>query len=279
MKISCFSTLAPGDTLTAQANFLADAGFDAMELVATPEDLARQMPEIQTIKTDLKIAVSAICALHRDWLIDPDADARQAALVDIGTLLELSGEIGECGVFVIPILGYTHAYPGAPVTGRTRQEDRDLLTEQLAALSRIAEQAGTMLWLEVINRYESPVANTIAESAAIVRDIGSSQCALNVDFFHMNIEEANLLEALRRNGRHVGHVHAGDSTRNYPGFGHLDYPKLIRVLAESGYQNYLTVDAGDRSIDPAVVLPEIASYLRGLVGLVTAQVVIPRGQE
>ena len=267
MRISCFTTHADGETLTQQAAFLADAGFDAFELVVTPVELAEMLPEIQTILSCGQISVSAICAMERGWLIDPDEEMRRAAREDITRLLELAGEIGNCGVFVIPILGYTHAYPGGLTTGRSREEDRALLTDQLSVLAQRAEQVGAMLWLEVINRYESPVANTLAEGAAIIRAVGSSACRLNADFFHMNIEEADLSAALRQYGEFVGHIHAGDSMRTYPGFGHLDYPGLIHALAACEYRGYLTVDAGDQRLDPGRVLPHIAAYLRSLVGL------------
>ncbi|MBV7337228.1 sugar phosphate isomerase/epimerase [Chloroflexi bacterium TSY] len=272
MKISCFSNLANGKTLTDKATFLADAGYDAFELVTTPDELAASLPEIKAIIASGRIAVSAICALHRGWLIDPNPDARQAARHDISRLLELAGEIGNCGVFVIPILGYTHAYPGAPSTGRSRDDDRSLLTEQLAMLAQRAEQLKTMLWLEVINRYESPIANTLAEGATIIENVGSPACKLNADFFHMNIEEADLPAALRQVGSLVGHVHAADSTRTYPGFGHLDYSALIRALTACDYHGYLTVDVGDAELDAGRVLPHVATYLRGLVGLAREQV-------
>ena len=279
MRISCFTTLAHGETLTQQAAFLADAGFDAFELVVTPVELAEMLPEIQTILSRGQISVSAICAMERGWLIDPDEELQRAAREDITRLLELAGEIGNCGVFVIPILGYTHAYPGGLTTGRSREEDRALLTDQLSVLAQRAEQVGAMLWLEVINRYESPVANTLAEGAAIIRAVGSSACRLNADFFHMNIEEADLSAALRQYGEFVGHIHAGDSTRTYPGFGHLDYLGLIRALAACEYSGYLTVDAGDQRFDPGRVLPHVAAYLRSLVGLAQQRIRLENGDD
>ena len=266
MKISCYNTFASGANLTQQTSFLADAGFDAFELVGMHNELTELLPEIKSIISKGTLSVSAICAIHRGWLIDPDVEMQRAALEDITKLLDLAGEIGNCGVFVIPILGCTNAYPDAPNTGRPPEDDRNLLINQLSLLAKRAKQAGTMLWLEVINRYESPVANTLAEGAAIIKAVGSSSCLLTADFFHMHIEEADPLGALKQYSQFLGHIHAGDSTRTYPGFGQLDYPNLIRALVANKYSGYLTVDSKNR-MDPGKVLPHIAAFLKSTIGL------------
>ncbi len=268
MKLSCFADFAPGETLTQRANYLVQAGFDAMELVGKPDEIKALMPEARQILDGGRLRVSAICALHRGWLVDPDAEARRAAKEDIRALLDLAGELDGCGVFVIPILGYTHAYPGGPRTGRTPDGDREVLIEGLSELAAYAHQARATLFLEVINRYESPVANTLAEGAEIARRVAQPAFRLNADFFHMNIEEADPAAALWQCGTALGHIHAGDSTRTYPGFGNLDYPKLVRALVEGGYDQYLTVDARDLRLDPHRVLTAVCRYLRGLISLV-----------
>ncbi len=44
MKISCFSDFAAGDTLTQRAEYLAQAGFDALEFVGMPLDVIMPTP-------------------------------------------------------------------------------------------------------------------------------------------------------------------------------------------------------------------------------------------
>ena len=48
---------------------------------------------------------------------------------------------------------------------------------------------------------------------------------LLADLFHMNIEEANLAEAIRAAGSHIGHVHFADSNRRAAGMGHTDFAR------------------------------------------------------
>ena len=266
MKISCFNNFASGANLTQQTSFLADAGFDAFEMVGMSTEIAELLPEIKSIISNGRISVSAICAIHRGWLIDPEIEMQRVAFEDITKLLDLAGDIGNCGVFVIPILGCTNAYPGAPSTGRTPDDDRNLLIDQLSLLANRAKEVGTMIWLEVINRYESTVANTLAEGAAIIKAVNNSACLLTADFFHMNIEETDLTAALDKYCKFLGHIHIGDSIRTYPGFGHLDYSSLIRVLVANKYSGYLTVDSKNK-IDPDKVLPHVAAFLKSNIGL------------
>lgn len=272
MKISCSNNFAKGNSLKARASFIARSGFDAIELAVTPEELENIMPEIKSIINSGEILVSAICALHRGWLIDPDESARTAALEDVTKLIHMAGEIGNCGVFVIPILNYTRALPGGLSTGRTPDEDRDLLAKALGKLGRRAEEVNTKIWLEVINRYESPVANTLAESAKIIEKAESPACQLHPDFFHMNIEEVDLPRALHKYGELIGYIHLADTTRTYPGFGRTNYLEMIQALVEVEYDGYLTVDAGDERLDPEVVLPSISKYLRGTISIAKERV-------
>ena len=46
MKISCYSNFASGDNLTQQTSFLADSGFDGVEMVGISTEIAEMLPEI-----------------------------------------------------------------------------------------------------------------------------------------------------------------------------------------------------------------------------------------
>ena len=65
---------------------------------------------------------------------------------------------------------------------------------------------------------------------------------LLADLFHMNIEEANLADALRAAGPHIGHVHFADSNRRAAGMGHTDFAPVVAALREIGYAGYLSAE-------------------------------------
>jgi len=65
---------------------------------------------------------------------------------------------------------------------------------------------------------------------------------LLADLYHMNIEEANLADAIRAAGSHVGHVHFADSNRRAAGMGHIDFAPVVAALREVGYTGYLSAE-------------------------------------
>jgi len=86
------------------------------------------------------------------------------------------------------------------------------------------------------------------------QDVGLDNVGVMPDFFHMNIEEASMEEALRKYGKDVMHVHVGDSNRATPGKGHLDLHSLLSVLKEIGYDQYLVLE--DVSPNPELFFPD-----------------------
>jgi hypothetical protein len=65
---------------------------------------------------------------------------------------------------------------------------------------------------------------------------------LRMKGFHMNIEEANLADALVSASSLVGHVHFADSNRLAPGWGHVDFSKILAALSKIGYDGPFGVE-------------------------------------
>ena len=59
----------------------------------------------------------------------------------------------------------------------------------------------------------------------------------------MNIEEADIGEALRDAGKRLGHLHFVDSNRRPAGCGHLDYGPIGAALREIVYAGYASAEA------------------------------------
>jgi sugar phosphate isomerase/epimerase len=65
---------------------------------------------------------------------------------------------------------------------------------------------------------------------------------LLADLFHMNIEEVDLAESLRRAGQHVGHVHLADSNRQAAGRGHTSFGPIAAALRQIGFSGYCSAE-------------------------------------
>lgn len=113
-------------------------------------------------------------------------------------------------------------------------------------MTRVAEKAraaGVTLNLEIVNRFESNLLNTAAQGLAFIRDTGMENIYLHLDTFHMNIEEADPIQAIRNARGHIGYFHIGESNRGYLGSGTINFPPIFDVLVETGYDDFVTFES------------------------------------
>ena len=121
-----------------------------------------------------------------------------------------------------------------------KSEARKWLRDSLEQLNELASGIGRPLFYEPLNRYETDQATTLAQGAELTRGLGSTM--LLADWFHMNIEEADMVASIRDCAGSIGHVHFADSNRQAIGKGHLDWLPLVQALEETGYSGYLSAE-------------------------------------
>jgi sugar phosphate isomerase/epimerase len=83
---------------------------------------------------------------------------------------------------------------------------------------------------------------TAAEGMRFIEAVNLDNLGLMLDLFHMNIEEPRIEEGLRTAGERLWHVHIADSSRQYPGSGHIPYGPIFATLKEMGYQGYISAE-------------------------------------
>ncbi|WP_413991030.1 sugar phosphate isomerase/epimerase family protein [Labrys okinawensis] len=116
----------------------------------------------------------------------------------------------------------------------------------VGALSRIApkaKEAGVTLNLEVVNRFETNLLNTTAQGLAFIKDTGADNIFLHLDTFHMNIEEADPVQAIKLAGNKLGYFHIGESNRGFLGSGVINFPAIFDGLVATGYDDWITFES------------------------------------
>lgn len=126
-----------------------------------------------------------------------------------------------------------------------------------------AQKKKTILLLEPINRYETNLINTLEEGRRLIEEIGSENLKLLPDTFHMNIEEKSIEESLLKVRSYMGYIHFADSNRLAPGFGHLDFKKILSVLEKINYRGAVGFEILPKPDDYRAAEQAI-SYLRKL---------------
>jgi len=133
--------------------------------------------------------------------------------------------------------------PAAEVTGAMWLTAARTL-DRIAALG---ERAGVTFCLENLNTAVDhpgvPFARA-ADTLALIAAVGRPGLRMNLDLYHAQIGEGNLIELLRRAAPHIGEIQVADVPgRCEPGTGEINYPAIAAVLEELGYRGTVGLEA------------------------------------
>ena len=89
--------------------------------------------------------------------------------------------------------------------------------------------------LETVTIMQTNFINTLEEARQMVDKVNKNNFRLMMDVFHMNIEEPDLLKAIRDYNSYNIHVHLADNNRRYPGACGLNFTEILKTFKEAGY--------------------------------------------
>jgi len=215
-----------------------ELGFDGLEIaMRAPEELERRELEALLRETGLELAaLGSGRAFFEDGLSLSDADeaGRTRAVQRVVELAEYAA------AFRVPlVIGLVRGK--APVDGDLAAAQARFIASMRECVDRTAASGGAFL-IEAINRYETPLLNTAAETVAAVERIDRPDVAVLLDVFHMNIEEVSIGAAIRTSGAQLGHFHIVDSNRRAAGMGHVDFAEVAAALRDSHYEGWISAE-------------------------------------
>jgi sugar phosphate isomerase/epimerase len=164
---------------------------------------------------------------------DPAQRARTVRYVKsvVQMVAELEGEI----VTIVP------ATVGKVVPESTPESEWAWVRDGLQEVHELARHHGIRMAIEPLNRFETYFINRADQALAMADAVGPS-CGVCLDTFHLNIEEADLLAAIRLAGNRIFDVHVADNNRLAPGQGALDWKAIVQTLKDCGYSGALTAE-------------------------------------
>jgi sugar phosphate isomerase/epimerase len=261
MKLGVQDRSLDGRSLVEKWRFATALGFEGIELRGGAE-FADRRDELKQARA-AGVVMPSVCVTTDYFIGDFDPQKRRDAIRVMKTLLSTIVEAGGFGAITPASFGMFSKRMSRVQPPRSAAEDRAVLLEALAELGDHAREVGGVLLLEPLNRYEDYMVNTLAEGASLIREVGLPTVKLMADTFHMNIEEADPAESLRRHADLLGHVQVADSNRLEPGAGHYDWEGTLAALAEVGYTGWLVLECRHLSGPPSVALPPVPAVLRG----------------
>jgi sugar phosphate isomerase/epimerase len=263
VKLSCQEHLLPGESVLEKWEFAASAGFDGIELRGT-RDWRERLEDLRAAR-DRGAVFSSVCLIDDRFIGDLDPGRRREAVEHMKHLLSGIAELGGVGAITPAAFGLASRALPPFQAPRTPEEDRRVLLEGLQELGGHADGEGTLVLLEPLNRYEDHMLNRLDQGVELSKATGRDSIKVMGDLFHMNMEEDDLGESIRRADGYLAHVHLADSNRAHPGAGHMDFVPAFEALRETGFDGYLAMECAVRG-DAETVLPQVTRRLRALMG-------------
>jgi sugar phosphate isomerase/epimerase len=215
-------------------------GFEGFEIDG--KLLVGRFDEVKKAAAATGLPVVTACGGYRGWIGDFDEEKRQQAIADIGEILRHLSDLSGKGIVVPAAWGMFSKRLPPMVPPRSEEEDREILLHALDRLNRVAEQTGTYVYLEPLNRYEDYMINTLSDAVSLIQEGQFSHVRVTADFYHMNIEERSIPASIRDFKDYIGHVHLADSHRYQPGDGHLDFASGFQALRDIGYNGFMAFE-------------------------------------
>ncbi len=217
-----------------------DWGAQTVEIaVESPEHIKPEHVKAELDKAGL--ACGSVCAC-----MGPDRDLRgtpkqQKTGMDYTKKLLDQMVVLGCPSLIGPV--YSAVGRADAVPRSEYKQQWKTVVKNLKQLSAYAEERGRQICLEPLNRFETDFINTCQQGLDMLADVGSPALRLHLDTFHMNIEEKDQAEAIRKAGTRLGHFHACGSDRGTPGGDHIDWPAIAAALKKVGYNQDVVIES------------------------------------
>jgi sugar phosphate isomerase/epimerase len=250
--------IVPGETLEERLANLEEWGYQGIQVQRRTVELG-----VPAIQKALATSSVKLCIYGGGGgLLAADPAQRQAAVAQIKEGLVNAAELGAVGSIVVPVRVPEIPPPEPPKTLYELQ--CEILIDELAEIAPTAEETGAKVILEPLNRYESRFLQRLDQAAEICRAVGSPGIKTMADFFHMNIEEIDLGQAILNAADCIAYVHLADSNRFQPGAGHLDFRPGLAALKRIGYDGFMTFECRIMGEDKGEALAKSARYIRAI---------------
>lgn len=189
----------------------------------------KPLDAIEEALNETGVQLRSFCIEPRRSIVDP-AD-HEEVLAAVADAIPVAQRFKGAGMVLAS--GFTR--PGVP-----EQEQFEAAVSVLKRAAAMAQQAGTVLWLEpvyMIVNGQRMFVDTIGRGLDIVAAVDSPALRLLADVYHSAQTNEDFAQAVGNRMPLVAHVQVADTDgRHEPGTGGLDWPHIMSVLREKGYQ-------------------------------------------
>lgn len=213
----------------------AKCGFKGVEFLF-PYDWPAE--EIAKAKDEAGVEIALFNLPPGDW----DAGERGFAA--------LPGREADFDAGLAPALDYAkalglsqvHCMAGVPAEAVPRDEARRVFIRNLQAAADHFAKADIKVLIEPINTRDIPgyFLNYQQQAIDVITAVGRENVFVQMDFYHCQVMEGDLLKTFQRNQAKVRHVQiAGNPGRHEPDTGEINYANVLPALDALGYGGWI----------------------------------------
>jgi len=241
-------TLAPMPKLAANISWLfaevpfldrfaaaAAAGFQAVEFQfpddTPPEEIARRLQQHRLTPALFNMPAGDYAKGDRGMAALPGREAEFMAAAE--RALTLARATGCTRI---------HALAGIWPEGRPKAEGEETYVANLRRAAELMAPHGISVLIEPLNSRDTPgyFLNASGDALRVIARVGRANLSLQFDLYHCQIMEGDLARHVRALAGRFAHVQiAGVPDRNEPDIGEVNFPYLLDLLDETGYDGWV----------------------------------------
>lgn len=216
---------------------IAGFGLDAIE-INTPDARDFPLDDVRRAadRTGLQVVIGTALTPDKSTISD-DEPTRRAGIDHLLGCVRIAEALGGTRVS-----GGVHSANGV-FHGRARTDEE--WGRSVAALREVApsaEAAGVTVTVEPVSRYSGYLLNTADDASRLVDEVASTHVGVQLDTYHMNIEEDDTPAAIERTGHRLAHFHAVENNRGLPGTGQVPWRRVFAALKSVDYDGLIVFE-------------------------------------
>ncbi|CAN5483828.1 sugar phosphate isomerase/epimerase [soil metagenome] len=214
---------------------LAKYGYESIEISGEPDQYKPDDVRPLLQKHGLRCWGSVTLMLGDRNLVAVDEAARAASVQYTKDCIDLVAALDGHEMTIVPATVGKITPDGSP------EQEWEWAVAGLKEIYEHSQPLGVTLAIEPLNRFETYFINRGAQAMALAEAVGED-CGVCLDAFHINIEEADLYQAILDCGPRLVDFHAADNNRMPAGMGDYDWAKVVATLKQAGYDGALTAE-------------------------------------
>jgi hydroxypyruvate isomerase len=232
-----------GEDLLDQVQFMADAGFRAMEDNGMKNREVGMQEKIASRMANLGMEMGVFVAHTIFWrepnLANGDKEKLDMFLKEIRESVDVAKRVNATWMTVVPGHVDLRLDPGY----QTRN-----VVEALRRASEILEPHGLIMVLEPLNFYNHPglFLTEIPQAYQVCQAVASPSCKILNDLYHQQIQEGNLIPNMDKAWEEIAYFQVGDNPgRKEPTTGEICYKNVFKHIHEKGFTGIVGMEHGN----------------------------------